>query len=163
SAPTTCGARKPRSRRQPSSCARRRRRSTRSASGPSARARNATRPSPVEQLAAEERALTSSEAWSSVAEVEALGGQAAAQRAAARRATAAAEQARIAERDAAERVEQLASRYAACEEQLEHARAEFSQRLARWRDTLVELPVDDDLFAAALELGHAGQPPATGL
>jgi uncharacterized protein (TIGR02680 family) len=216
--------------------------------------------SAVEQLTAEERALTSSEAWSSVAEVEALGGQAAAQRnaarsarehadstaqsaaaleaelitaravvadqrvraeadlddalalaeraglvkraeplaaqlrdgtlapdtwgsalrdlardwrdvlhrhrellAAVRRATAAAEQARIAERDAAERVEQLAARYAACEEQLEHARAEFSRRLARWRDALVELPVDDDAFAAALELGHAGQAPAAAL
>jgi uncharacterized protein (TIGR02680 family) len=216
--------------------------------------------SAVEQLAAEERALTSSEAWSSVAEVEALGGQAAAQRnaarsarahadstaesasaleaelitaravvadqrvraeadldealalaedaglvkraaplaaqlrdgtlspdtwgsalrdlardwrdvlhrhrellAAARRATATAEQARIAERDAAERVEQLAARYAACEEQLEHACAEFSQRLTHWRVALVELPVDDDAFAAALELGHSGQAPAPGL
>jgi uncharacterized protein (TIGR02680 family) len=216
--------------------------------------------SAVERLAAEERALTSSEAWSSVAEVEALGGQAAAQRNAARtarehadstaesagaleaelitaraaaadqreraegdlgdalalaeraglvkraeplaaqlrdgtlapdtwgsalrdlardwrdvlhrhrelladarRATAAADRARIAEREAADRVEQLAGRYAACEEQFEHARAELSQQLARWRDKLVELPVDDRAFAAALELGHAAQAPAPGL
>ncbi|MEA2208336.1 MAG: hypothetical protein QOF54_813, partial [Solirubrobacteraceae bacterium] len=181
----------------------------------------------VERLAAEERALTSSAAWSSVAEVEALGGQAGSQRnaaaaarehadstaatagaleaelitaraaatdqreqaesdladllelseraglakraeplaaqlrdgtvapntwggllrdlasdwrdvlhrhqtllAAARRATAAADRARAAEREAAERVEQLAARRAACEEQLEHARATLAHAIA---------------------------------
>jgi uncharacterized protein (TIGR02680 family) len=216
--------------------------------------------STVDRLAAEERALTSSEAWSSVAEVEALGGRAVAQRnaartarehadstaegaggleaelitaravaadqrdraegdladalalaeraglvkraeplaaqlrdgtlapdtwgsalrdlacdwrdvlhrhrellAAAQRATAAADQARIAEREAADRVEQLAARHAACEEQFEYARAALSHQLVRWRETLVELPVDDGAFTAALDLGQAGQPPAPGL
>ena len=216
--------------------------------------------SAVERLGAEERALTSSEAWSSVAEVEALGGQASAQRNAARtarehadstadsagaleaelitaravatdqreraegdlgdalalaeraglvkraeplaaqlrdgtlapdtwgsalrdlasdwrdvlhrhrelldaarRATVAADQARIAERESADRVEQLTARCVACEEQLEHGRAELFQQLARWRQALVELPVDEQAFAAAVELGHAGQAPAPGL
>jgi uncharacterized protein (TIGR02680 family) len=216
--------------------------------------------SAVERLAAEERALISSEAWSSVAEVEALGGQAAAQRnaaraardhadsaaesggaleaelitaraivadqreraegdlgdavalaeraglvkraeplaaqlrdgtlapdtwgsalrdlardwrdvlhrhrellAAVRRATAAADQARIAEREATERVERFAARHAACEERLEHTRAALSQRLARWREALVELPIDDGAFTAALELEHAGHAPGPGL
>jgi uncharacterized protein (TIGR02680 family) len=214
----------------------------------------------VERLSAEERALTSSAAWSSVAEVEALRGQAAAQRnaatatreqadstaataggleaelitgraaaadqreqaerdladaltladraglakrteplaaqlrdgtvapetwggllrdlvsdwrdvlhrhrellAAARRATTAAGGARAAEREAADRIEQLAARQAACEEQLEHARATLTHALVSWREALAELVVDDDAFAAAVELGHAGQAPAPGL
>lgn len=214
----------------------------------------------VERLAAEERALTSSAAWSSVAEVEALGGQAGSQRnaaaaarehadstaatagaleaelitaraaaagqreqaegdladvlelsqraglakraeplaaqlrdgtvapntwggllrdlasdwrdvlhrhqellVAARRATAVADRARAAEREAAERVEQLAARHAACEELLEHARATLAQAIASWRGALTELAVDDDAFEGAVELGHTGRALAPGL
>ena len=214
----------------------------------------------VERLAAEERALTSSAAWSSVAEVEALGGQAASQRnaaaaarehadstaatagaleaelitaraaaadqreqaegdlagvlelseraglakraeplaaqlrdgtvapntwggllrdlasdwrdvlhrhqellATARRATAAADRARATEREAAERVELLAARHAACEEQLEHARAALAQAISSWRGALTELAVDDAAFEAAVELGQAGRALAPGL
>jgi uncharacterized protein (TIGR02680 family) len=77
---------------------------------------------------------------------------------AARRASAAAERARAAEREAAARVEQVSARRAACEDQLEHARAELTAAFASWRAGLAELELDDDTADAALELGHAGQP-----
>ncbi|MGA2009795.1 MAG: TIGR02680 family protein [Solirubrobacteraceae bacterium] len=82
---------------------------------------------------------------------------------AARQASAAAERARVEERDAARRLEQAQDRRAACEQQLEQARAAYTVAFAGWRAGLQELGVDDDAGAAALELALAGQPPFRAL
>ncbi len=82
---------------------------------------------------------------------------------AARSAGAAADRARASERETAARVEQLADRRGASEEQLEVAREALTSVLHDWRTTLVELDIDDDAAAAALELAHAGQAPAAAL
>ena len=83
--------------------------------------------------------------------------------AAARSAAAAADRARAAEREASARLEQLTARRWACEEQLDAARDALTTALHSWRATLVELDVDDETAAAALDLAHAGKPPATAL
>lgn len=83
--------------------------------------------------------------------------------AAARSASATAERAREAERDAASRLQQLATRRAVGEEQLDVAREALTRALHGWRATLVELAVDDEATVAALELGHAGLEPAGAL
>jgi len=82
---------------------------------------------------------------------------------AARRARAAAEQARAAEREATARLEQLAARRSACEEELDAAREALAAMLHSWREMLVELALDDDAAAAALDLACAGRSPATAL
>jgi len=79
------------------------------------------------------------------------------------RASAAADRARGDEREAAFRVEAVLARIAACEQQLEEARAALTAAFANWCAELVELEPDDDAAAAALELGLAGHPPARAL
>ena len=56
---------------------------------------------------------------------------------------AAAERARGDERDAAARVEAVSTRKAACEQQLEEARAALTAAFANWRAELAELDLDD--------------------
>src|ERR1019366_3746879 len=79
------------------------------------------------------------------------------------RATAEAERARSDERDAAARVEAVLARKAACEQQLEEARAALTAAFASWRARLAELELDDDAAAAALALALAGRPAAAAL
>ena len=79
------------------------------------------------------------------------------------RAAAAAERARGDERDASARVEAALARKAACEQQLEDARAALTAAFANWRAELAELELDDDTTTAALELALAGQPAAPAL
>ena len=76
------------------------------------------------------------------------------------RASAAAERARSDERDAAARVEAASTRKAACEQQLDQARAALTAAFANWRAELTELELDDHAATAALELALRG--PAGG-
>ena len=55
------------------------------------------------------------------------------------------------------------ARKAACEQQLEEARAALTAAFANWRAELTELELDDHAAAAALELARAGQPAAPAL
>jgi uncharacterized protein (TIGR02680 family) len=79
------------------------------------------------------------------------------------RASATAERARGDERVASARVEDALRRTAACEQQLEEARAALTAAFATWRDQLSELKLDGDSATAALELAHAGRPAAPAL
>ncbi len=79
------------------------------------------------------------------------------------RASAAAERARGDERDAAARVEAVSTRKAACEQQLEEARAALTAAFANWRAELAELDLDDHTATAALELALAGRLAAPAL
>ena len=79
------------------------------------------------------------------------------------RASAAAERARGDERDTAARIEAVLARKAACEQQLEAARAALTAAFANWREELAELELDDHTATAALELALAGQPAAPAL
>ncbi len=78
-------------------------------------------------------------------------------------AAAVAERARAEERTAAARVEQVAARRAACEQQLEQACSALTAAVASWRSGLAQLELDDDTAAAVLELGHAGKSPLPAL
>ena len=57
----------------------------------------------------------------------------------------------------------MLARKAACEQQLEEARAALTAAFANWRAELTELELDDHAAAAALELALAGQPAAPAL
>ncbi len=80
-----------------------------------------------------------------------------------RQAAGAAERARAAERDAAVRVEQAAAKLAACEQELEEARAAISAAFAHWRSGLVQLELDERAAEDALELADSGTPPLPAL
>ena len=69
------------------------------------------------------------------------------------RASAAAERARGDERDTVARIEAALARRAACEQQLEEARAALTAAFASWRAELAELELDDETATAALGAG----------
>jgi uncharacterized protein (TIGR02680 family) len=80
-----------------------------------------------------------------------------------RRAAVEAERARADEREAAGRLERAAAQSAACERQLEEARAALTSTFERWRSTLQQLELDEYAADAALELAHGGSSPIPAL
>jgi uncharacterized protein (TIGR02680 family) len=80
-----------------------------------------------------------------------------------RRIAADAERARAGEREAASRLERVAAKRAACEQQLEEARAALTSAFERWRSALAQLELDEEAAAAALELAHDGSSPLPAL
>lgn len=81
----------------------------------------------------------------------------------ARGAHRAAERARAAERETAERLAQASDRVAACEQELETARSASAAVLDVWRAGTAELVADDAAFAAAHELLAEGRSPGEAL
>lgn len=78
-------------------------------------------------------------------------------------AAAVAQRARGDEREAAARVQQVAARRSACEQQLDEARSGLTAAFAHWRSALAELELDDASAEKALELAHAGSSPLPAL
>jgi len=80
-----------------------------------------------------------------------------------RQAAGEAERARAGEREASARLEEAAARRAACEQQLDEARAALGTAFESWRSALEQLELDEPAAAAALELAHEGSSPLPAL
>ncbi|MBV8221320.1 MAG: TIGR02680 family protein, partial [Solirubrobacterales bacterium] len=80
-----------------------------------------------------------------------------------RHAAGEAERARAAEREAAARLEQVVARRAACEQQLEQARAALGTAFDHWLSAPEQLELDEGTAAAAVELAHEGSSPLPAL